>query len=554
MNNNKLSSSDNQFIKIGILWFRNDLRVHDNLVLNYAIDLINKKKLDKILPIYCYDKDLHDGKSRLAKLPRCGIHRQNFIIQCVDSLEQNMKKRLNSALFKLYGIPEFEIIKLIEAIMNNNNSNLVRIETVIASREINSEEINMENRLKNMLNEKKISLKLVWDATMIHIDDLGFDLLQVPNFSMALLVKSTIVKEGSSDYNVRKPVDVPKDYSMPTFDVTNIVKSDLMNSTPSLINTNKFQFSAIEGMNGGEQNALNRLHHFIFESDGIKRYKHTRKGLIGKDYSSKLSLWLAYGCIGLRFIYSKIKYYEQNFASANESTRHFTYELLIRDLFRFYSYKYREKIFYLNGINSKVYDPETQTSYFISNYVWKQDKDLFDKWCRGETGYPFVDANMKELNETGYMSNRGRINVASFLTRDLGIDWRFGAEYFETQLIDYDCGINWGMWKWAANVNGDNPEEHHFNVVKQGYDHDCNGDYVKMWLTKLVNVPKELIHCPYRMGLVDQKRYKCTIGQDYPAPIIRLEHEWKQNQIDKAVPKNKPRKSDFDNYLDFENY
>ena len=188
------------------------------------------------------------------------------------------------------------------------------------------------------------------------------------------------------------------------------------------------------------------------------------------------------------------------------------------------------------------------------------DDDLFEKWCKGETGYPFVDASMKELNETGYMSNRGRINVASFLTRDLGIDWRYGAEYFETQLIDYDCGINWGMWKWAANVNGsdDNPDEHHFNVVKQGYDHDINGDFVKMWLPQLAHVPKEMIHCPYRMGFVDQKRYKCIIGRDYPEPIIRLAHEWKQNQINKAIAssenKNKPRKSDWDNYLDFENY
>lgn len=135
-----------------------------------------------------------------------------------------------------------------------------------------------------------------------------------------------------------------------------------------------------------------------------------------------------------RYIYSKIKYFEENYI-ANESTKHFTYEILIRDLFRFYSYKYRERIFYLNGISSKVYDPETQATYFIqTNYEWKRDKVLFEKWCNGTTGYPLVDANMKELNETGYMSNRGRINVASFLTRDLEIDWRWGAEYFETQL------------------------------------------------------------------------------------------------------------------------
>lgn len=144
-------------------------------------------------------------------------------------------------------------------------------------------------------------------------------------------------------------------------------------------------YSAIDGMKGGEDHALKRLNHFIFECDGLKNYKHTRKGLIGKDYSSKVSLWLAYGCIGPRFIYDRIKHFENNVV-ANESTRHFTYEILIRDLFRFYSYKYREKIFYLNGIRSKIYNPKTQTSYFVKplGYEWKKDKDLFEKWCKGK--------------------------------------------------------------------------------------------------------------------------------------------------------------------------
>lgn len=146
--------------RIGILWFRNDLRVHDNLLLNQTIELLEKKKIDKILPIYCYDKDLFLGKSRLAKLPRCGSIRRNFIIECVENLRDNLIKKLQSNLFTIYGIPEFEIMKLIEQILSKDDS--VQIDLVITSKEINSEEIDMENRLKEMLNERKISLKLVW--------------------------------------------------------------------------------------------------------------------------------------------------------------------------------------------------------------------------------------------------------------------------------------------------------------------------------------------------------------------------------------------------------
>lgn len=156
----KTLNKQHQQQRLGILWFRNDLRVHDNLLLNYAIDLIDKKKLDLILPIYCYDKDMFLGKSRQAKVPRCGPIRRNFIIECVECVKANMQKYLNSNLFSLYGIPELEIIKLVEKLIELDDS--IKIDMVITSKEINSEEIDQENRLKNMLNERKISLKLIW--------------------------------------------------------------------------------------------------------------------------------------------------------------------------------------------------------------------------------------------------------------------------------------------------------------------------------------------------------------------------------------------------------
>ncbi len=117
-------------------------------------------------------------------------------------------------------------------------------------------------------------------------------------------------------------------------------------------------------------------------------------------------------------------------------------------------------------------------------HEWKHDKAKFEAWINGKTGVPFIDANMKELQLTGFMSNRGRQNVASFLTKDLGIDWTWGATYFESQLIDYDVCNNWGNWNYVAGVGNDPREDHYFNIETQVEKYDKNGDYVKLWLSE----------------------------------------------------------------------
>ncbi len=226
-------------------------------------------------------------------------------------------------------------------------------------------------------------------------------------------------------------------------------------------------------------------------------------------------------------MYWAVKDFEKTH-KANESTKAFIFELLWRDFFRFHSFKYGKSLFYLEGTSVKQYI-HNRAAYASSTTKWKTDKVLFEKWCLGETGYPFVDANMKELNETGWMSNRGRQNVASFLTKDLEIDWRFGAEYFEKMLIDYDCASNFGNWQYVAGVGVDPRADRYFNVIKQAYDYDENGDYVRLWLPQLIKVPKDFVHCPFLMSNIIQRANNCEIGKDYYAPIVRAKFEWKIN-------------------------
>jgi len=121
---------------------------------------------------------------------------------------------------------------------------------------------------------------------------------------------------------------------------------------------------------------------------------------------------------------------------------------------------------------------------------------MFDLWAIGKTGVPFVDANMRELTATGWMSNRGRQNVASFLVRDLKVNWQMGAEYFESQLIDYDTCSNWGNWNYVAGVGSDPREDRYFNILTQAKNYDPLGDYVRLWCPELAKVPVDKIHRP----------------------------------------------------------
>ncbi len=138
------------------------------------------------------------------------------------------------------------------------------------------------------------------------------------------------------------------------------------------------------------------------------------------------------------------------------------------------------------------------------------------------TGFPLVDANMRELAATGFMSNRGRQNVASFLTKNLGIDWRMGAEWFESLLIDYDVCSNYGNWNYTAGVGNDARGFRYFNIPKQAQDYDRQGTYVKHWLPELAALPAAKVHTPWLLQSVEQKRLGVRLGVDYPWPVVDL--------------------------------
>ncbi|MAP10224.1 MAG: cryptochrome DASH, partial [Rhodopirellula sp.] len=201
----------------------------------------------------------------------------------------------------------------------------------------------------------------------------------------------------------------------------------------------------------------------------------------------------------------------------NKSTYWMIFELLWRDYFRWISRKHGATLFRASGLRGVDID-------------WKSDRELFGRWQEGTTGYPLVDANMRELRTTGYMPNRGRQNVASFLTKNLGLDWRWGAQWFESQLIDYDVASNYGNWNYAAGVGNDARGFRFFNITKQSRDYDKQGEYAKHWLPELRDLDVTEIHEPWKMPPERQREVGVTIGEDYPHPIVDLFDSAKKNE------------------------
>jgi deoxyribodipyrimidine photo-lyase len=204
--------------------------------------------------------------------------------------------------------------------------------------------------------------------------------------------------------------------------------------------------------------------------------------MLGADYSTKFGPWLAAGCLSPRTIYHEVRRYEQH-RTANKSTYWVIWELTCRDWFRFYAAKQGSRLFYPGGPAG------------LTGLRWSSDPELWARWSTGTTGMPLVDANMRELAQTGWMSNRGRQNVASYLALDLGVDWRRGADLFEHLLLDYDVASNWGNWAAAAGLTGG--RVNHFNITKQSKDYDPDGDYIRHWLPELSKVPASRIHQPW---------------------------------------------------------
>lgn len=250
----------------------------------------------------------------------------------------------------------------------------------------------------------------------------------------------------------------------------------------------------------GEESAEERLTKFI-QAD-LEEY-HQARDIPSLDQTSHLSRFLRTGEISMRTVWEKVQK-----VNKSQSRTTFQKELCWRDFYN---------MIYTSFPNQK--DEPIQAKFkFVE---WENDQEKFERWQAGKTGYPIVDAAMRQLKETGWMHNRLRMIVASFLTKDLLIDWRWGEKYFQQMLIDYDPASNIGGWQWAASTGTDAvPYFRIFNPTTQAEKFDKHGDFIREYLPELADLPDKYIHQPEKMTIEQQEEYGVILDDTYPKPIV----------------------------------
>ena len=472
-----------------LIWYRNDLRVHDLLALDEAV-----QQQAEIIPVYCFDDRLF-GETSFGFV-KTGNYRAQFLIESVADL-RNTLQQLGSNLVVRRGLPE-EVIPAI--------AEQLKVDAVSYSKEVTSEEKRVEKKLRKALQAKGIRVNTYWEATLYLPEDLPFSIQQTPELYTNF--RKQVEKKSEINEALPAPTKLPP---LPEIEVGEIPTiEDFGLSTPEIDERGVLNYK------GGETEAIKRLEDYFWQQDCLREYKETRNGMLGANYSSKFSAWLANGCISPRYINDQVIKYEAERVK-NNSTYWMIFELIWRDFFRFIVAKHGNQVFRIEGMQGV-------------KIPWKQDWQRFDLWREGKTGYPLVDANMREFAATGFMSNRGRQNVASFLTKNLGIDWRMGAEWFESLLIDYDVCSNWGNWNYTAGVGNDARGFRYFNIGKQTKDYDPQGKYIKHWLPELASLPGDKVRDPGKLTKEEQKRYGVQLGVDYPRPVVDFFKSVKANE------------------------
>ena len=419
-------------MSILIYWFRNDLRLSDNPALARACF-----SADQLFPVYLHQTDV---ELNAYGIERISAHRKNFLRQSLDDLRAQLQD-LGSNLFEFNGQANEVLPQLLKS---------------LGAQAIHCEQIEAPEELEQLalLRGMGIDIQEYWQSSMLDPQYFSFELQKMPDVFTQF--RRAVEGEGLKFAN---PIATLK--AMPPLPSIDGLGELAVEATLA------HEYLQVDYL-GGESHAQAHLKQYL-ERRLPDSYKETRNQLIGKDYSSKFSPWLACGCISARDIAAELVAYEKCYG-ANDGTYWLWFELLWRDYFRFLHFKFGRRLYQARGLSKLAARPF--------------DAVGFEQWCSGNTGESLIDAGMRELSESGYLSNRMRQIVASYWVYDMQGDWRAGAAWFESQLIDYDVYSNQGNWLYIAGRGTDPRGGRPFNVAKQTQDHDPHGSYRRLWLER----------------------------------------------------------------------
>ncbi|MHA4896289.1 DASH family cryptochrome [Pedobacter sp. PWIIR3] len=441
----------------GLVWFKNDLRLHDNEALIRA-----HEECDELVFCYCIEQTDYE-KSALGFRKKDAV-RFKFLHQSVLNLRENLEF-LGGHLVVGDKSARVTLPELVDE---------YGITDVYAEEEYAPYELNLIETVMHAL--PSVAFHFFWGKTLYHKDDIPFEIAKIPLTSKAYRIPAGREAKPRKTFNPPSKLNAVgnvKTKRFPSYKLYGFSEEEYKKSKPLVA--------------GGETAALERLQYYTFKSELLTGYRWSRNKSDGLDYSSKFSPYLALGCISAREIYETVVDYESK-VKKNQSTWWLVFELVWRDYFTFKGMRLGTSIFKTKGYKNK-------------QITWENDPLKFEKWCSGCTGIPFIDAHMRQLNQTGYMSNRGRVNCASYFTHDLKIDWTWGAAYFEAKLIDYDVSSNWMNWHMQTF------EIWYTNPVHQSNKYKAQ-EYIRKWIPELSKRNDIEVLIPWEFDI-----------PDYPKPI-----------------------------------
>ena len=437
-----------------IFWFRNDLRLHDQPALAAAL----ASGATHLLPVVCLPRA---DEATPWGFARVGTHRRAFAAAALRDLGTRMAGQGNP-LMVCHAPPATVLPALAHAV----GASAVVCEDIAAP---------FEQAEVAALRAAGLPVRAVWHSSLLQPEDMPWPAAELPGVFTTFRQK--VERAGimptaplPPPTSLLPPPMVPPDVMLAAGAVPACAgqgaDTAAPNSAAGCDPRSSFPYGT-SACNGGETAALAHLAQYLARKLPHS-YKATRNGLTGLHYSSKFSPWLASGALSARQVFAGLKAFEREHG-ANDGTYWLWFELLWRDYFRLLHLQYGPALYGARGLSQLPQAPHNHQG--------------FERWCQGRTGEPLVDAAMRELATTGYLSNRLRQVVASYLIHDLCGDWRAGAAWFESQLVDYDVYSNQGNWLYIAGRGTDPRGGRRFNATKQAHDHDADGTYRRMWCT-----------------------------------------------------------------------
>jgi len=460
-----------------IWWIRRDLRLTDNPALDAAL-----ANADTVIPLFIIDPNLWRGEWFSQK-------RSSFLVASLKSLDEDLRTR-GSQLIVRYGHPTQQLSKL---------ASQLEVKGVFAELDHTPYARQRDERIARVL-----PLNLVGGTSLYHPD--------------------TILKKDGTPYKVYTPfMQRWKENTPPSlFDVLPAPKHIALPDEITSTNLPDYIYQSEEtGFPAGEDAAQQLLAAFTDGPDAPIFSYAEQRNRPDLNNTSKLSPYFKFGLLSIRQAVASAFSAIQSARDENQrkSAEIWLNELIWREFFSYILYHY----------------PNSLRQAFRQEYrglTWANDPVDFDAWKAGKTGYPFVDAAMRQLANTGWMHNRARMVTASFLVKNLLIDWRWGEAWFMQNLLDGDPAANNGGWQWVAGTGTDAaPYFRIFNPITQSQKFDPTGKYIRYWVPELRSVPDRYIHTPWEMNPRDQHSSACIIGEDYPEPIIDLKYS-RQRTLD----------------------